>query len=184
MTPLTLTAWADEVLREFEEVRRLEEKATKGPWRVGWSKDDAENSRYILRTKGLKSKNPDDWTVVVSGCGDSWDIPQGVLDPKDANLIAAARNFIPRLAAQLAKLPELVERVKRLELNLYTASETNYAMGVRIAKLEAQAKEDELTLRRIACRTHDDGRDCGIWDLATNRLSAREVALKAGEEKG
>ena len=92
---------------DLEEAERLCREATEGPWRVGFTRDkDAKSSRYILQVKGLRSKNPDNWTVIVSGCEDSWDIPQGVLNPEDAAFIAFARTFVPLAVERIRELEE------------------------------------------------------------------------------
>lgn len=69
------------------DLRQLEAAATPGPWKVGF--EDGSGSTWITVDDGEAE--------VVSGTADSWGVPQGVLDPADAALIAALRNAAPYL---------------------------------------------------------------------------------------
>ena len=95
---------------QLDKLRKLEQAATPGPWRVGLPNNGGlGNSRYIMRSRGIKSPNAGDWITVVSGGEDDWGIEQGVLNPDDAVFIAAARNALPQLLDELAELRAKLE---------------------------------------------------------------------------
>ena len=77
-------------------VRMNAPKFTPGPWAVGFS--DGSGETYI--TAGDHPAQKDYPVIIVSGADDGWGISQGVRNPADAALIAAA----PELYSELAKL--------------------------------------------------------------------------------
>lgn len=84
---------------KIDELRRLEQAATEGPWRHGFNDGT-----------GKVGENDDGgWIVamsdvaVVVGGHDSWGCKSGFKNEADANLSAASRNALPALLEVAAK---------------------------------------------------------------------------------
>jgi len=68
---------------------------TPGPWRIGFT--DGSGETYITAGDHGVVKDLNNIVTVVSGTSDDWGIKQGVLNPADAHLIAAAPEMLEAL---------------------------------------------------------------------------------------